>query len=563
MKGLVFALAVALAALLTYSQFFGMQLAEFDFVTKLVSHSGTGLDNILGIFTQPDHFYMTGYMGYRPMTGLVWWAVFILGGFNMVAFHALNFTLHAVNGVLVFILARKLMANNDRKGWYSLLAGLIFVVNPTHINTVVFASRLPELLVAFFMLAALLSLMKYLEGGRKPYLLASFLFSSAGIFSKEIGSLIPFVLFIYLVIFTKQRKPRKRLYDAFRVCLPYFAVIPAYIAMMLISTGRIGVYSTMPQWMPDLVVIEFFKYLLYPASFLGDGAFLWLRAFLSAMGGVALFIAAILIAAYAARKLSGDEKSRPIAFALCWLLAFMLAFVAVGYLAPWYAYAAVVPFSLLISMALRRWLGSGGISPKLGVILVFVLAITIALFSPIMMDYPQARKAGDMVQSIYSQTLEKAGNLPDGSLIFLVNYPEYMKYSVNGFNNSVIMLNEASVQAMLDFACPRKGLESFSLVSSLILADPEGLRMGYKENGCALIATNSDTGTARIYPPYKWKGERNETKGIMLHPSRGVSSEEIAIEFPEGIEAFAFIFDGKDIHSFGISGSCDWHNSTA
>ena len=92
----LFALLAAVIALLAYSQFFGIELAEFDTVAKLTSYTNPDISEVARIFTQPEQFYTNHSTNYRPVESLIFWVTFIFQGFNLKAFHLVNFLFHAV-----------------------------------------------------------------------------------------------------------------------------------------------------------------------------------------------------------------------------------------------------------------------------------------------------------------------------------------------------------------------------------------------------------------------------------------------------------------------------------
>ena len=235
-KDILFAVSIAIIALLAYSQFLGIQILEFDAVANTLSHSDQNSAEIIKIFTSPQQSYHSSSIVYRPVESLVWWIFFSFQGMNLALSHLFMLLLHAINSALVFVLATKLL--RDKSRIFSFIAALAFALNPIHLHTVLFASRLPELLVAFSLLSSLLLLSKYFKSKNKTFFYLAIFTCFAGVFSKAAGSLIPLVLLLYVFIFSKETVLKKRVKNAFKFCLPFLALIPIYIALMFFPLAK-------------------------------------------------------------------------------------------------------------------------------------------------------------------------------------------------------------------------------------------------------------------------------------------------------------------------------------
>jgi tetratricopeptide (TPR) repeat protein len=102
---------------------------------------------------------------YQPLAWLVWSAVTSLFGLSPAAFHALSLAGHLVNGVLVYVVALRLveraaMPQSQRRA-AALLAAVVFAVHPLRVEPVAWASAYPYVLSLTLLLLALLA---YLNG---------------------------------------------------------------------------------------------------------------------------------------------------------------------------------------------------------------------------------------------------------------------------------------------------------------------------------------------------------------------------------------------------------------
>jgi hypothetical protein len=139
---------------------------------------------------------------------------------NPLAFKAVNLVLHLLNGLLIIQLAQYLLRARDVTGglskWLPLIIGLLWLIQPIHVSTVLYTVQRMTLLATFF---SLLSLVGYLKGRElglnqiKPgYYLSAFSLIVGGllaVFSKENGVLIVlYIAVIEITFFHRQPKPK-------------------------------------------------------------------------------------------------------------------------------------------------------------------------------------------------------------------------------------------------------------------------------------------------------------------------------------------------------------------
>ena len=555
-----FALLIAAFALLSYSQFFGIRLLEFDAVGKIASHSSRSPAEIINILTQPEQHYTLISTNYRPVQTLIQWAVFLLFGLDFSAFHWLNFLFHAVNSVLVFFVARKLLG--DKAGFFSFLAGLVFALHPIHLNTVLFVSRVAELIVGFSLLSSLLLLMKSLEEKKPLFFLLSVVCCAIGVFSKETGLLIPFVLFFYALVFSGEKRFRNAFSSSLRFCWPFFSLVALYAALMFFSLGKAGGYLNVLPSPRSRIVLYFFQHLLYPVDFLKinfDGA---VNSFFGLPGAdpvfLVLFFAGCAIAVW---FLSKNHGRKPLLFLLCWLLAFLFALLAYNYVTPWYSYAPAIAFALLSGLLLQK---SARISRKdfstAAVAGIALSLFSLAAFSPLFASYPSPKIAGDITSLVLYQTASEAARLPSASELYLVNYPVMLSAKENGFNYPAIMLNDQEIMAFLDFYLPEKKFSLRSL-TMLVIVNPRQLDFEYLHDGnCAFVLQNNSVNSARVYPlGPTWSGSQlRPIEGFNFKTAYGDGTESISIglQKKDWRDSFLLVFDGKRVNVLGMAELC-------
>jgi len=541
---------LALISLLAYSQFFGIELMEFDAVPKFAFFNEPNAGHALKIFTQSDS-PLAYAAWYRPIPSFIWWSIFLFRGIDFQTFHAFNFVLHALNTVLVFLLAKKLVGG--KSAFFPFLAALVFALHPINLNVVLFVSRLPEMMVAFSLLASLLSLIAFFEGRGNRFYLLSIAFCFLGIFSKEAGSLIPFALFFYCIAFLKEKNIPKLISKALMICLPFFSLIVIYAALMIFALGKFPGYGLDFNYSSSQLAFSFFTHLFLPIGcftriFNTIQPILW-----QPIINILLSITIIAFALTILKFFSKEEQNKPALFLSYWLFLFLFAFVAFGFLPPWYAYIPLIPFCLLLIFLLKKHAKKSRKSSQSLVIAIMLslLFLSFIALSPLVVSYRQPIIAGKLTQTILSQTQAIADSLPGQSRLYLVNYPRIMQTKENGFRHAIILVNEESVQEWLNLKLPEKNLKVIPLVSVVLFTYPLGetqFAFSQKENGLFLLE-NLDTSSAKIsisLPPAPKKA--NET-GIIINYNNGKTSETIELGLPNKIQenSFFLFFDGKQI----------------
>lgn len=147
--------------------------------------------------SQPGSFY-------RP---LFWLSLMIdnkISGRNPEVFHATNILIHALNGILIFLIFRRWFT-----GPLPLIATLAWLSLPIHTEVVAWISGRALSLATFFVLLDLLSALKYAERRSWKYLLLLTLSSCAAVLSHEAGIVGPLVV-IPAVFWTSPARLRWR-----------------------------------------------------------------------------------------------------------------------------------------------------------------------------------------------------------------------------------------------------------------------------------------------------------------------------------------------------------------
>ncbi|MDP3919465.1 MAG: hypothetical protein Q8R76_01480 [Candidatus Omnitrophota bacterium] len=158
-------------------------------------------DNVKAWFTKP-------YIGmYVPLTLASYALDDMLYGVSAQGYHRTGLILHIINGVLVFLLLRRMFGCVVAP----LAGALLFSLHPVQVESVIWISQRKSLLFSFFFLLGLFTWSGSpgkVEGEKRRLFWGTVLFVAA-ILSKITAVVIPLVYFSYDYFFEKQRLARR------------------------------------------------------------------------------------------------------------------------------------------------------------------------------------------------------------------------------------------------------------------------------------------------------------------------------------------------------------------
>lgn len=127
---------------------------------------------------------------YAPITWITYWIGYLISGKEAWGYHAISLVLHLVNGVMVWIMLRKLTGLN----WVAWLTALLFAVHPMQVEAVSWAAALSTVLFTTFYLGSILSYLRYSDTGAASWLVASLGAFVLAVLSKSAAVTLPLVL---------------------------------------------------------------------------------------------------------------------------------------------------------------------------------------------------------------------------------------------------------------------------------------------------------------------------------------------------------------------------------
>ena len=173
-----------------------------------------------------SNFTYTVY--YRPFQMISYAADYRMWGMNPAAFHIFNVFLHFLNGVLVFLLTRKLVKEEA----IAFLTAAIFVIHPVNAGTVLYISSRADLLVFLFGFVFMLMFVRFRETGKYVFFVISQIALIAALLSKEVAVIFPFLMLYVDLLILQKEHPFKWTYH-----LPGFFIICAGLGLHYMLLG--------------------------------------------------------------------------------------------------------------------------------------------------------------------------------------------------------------------------------------------------------------------------------------------------------------------------------------
>lgn len=155
-------------------------------------------------FNLKQIFTSTVAEDYIPLTVASYALDHALFGMDPSFFHLHNVILHALNGVLVFILIFLISQGSLTA---AAVTALLFVIHPLHVESVAWVAERKDVLSGVFSLAAMIFYWQFLGRKSKTYYTLSFLCLALGLFAKFMAVSVP-AIFVFME--WQRREPLKK-----------------------------------------------------------------------------------------------------------------------------------------------------------------------------------------------------------------------------------------------------------------------------------------------------------------------------------------------------------------
>lgn len=191
LRGLLLpALLLGIGTALIYGRVAGFDYANFDDVTYVLGYTavreGLSLENVRWAFTE---FHLGNW---HPLTTLSHMLDVTLFGLDPGPQHVVNVVLHAINSILVYLLAQSLLRHRAA----SLVVAWLFMAHPLRVESVAWIAERKDLLCGLFFLLTLLAYLRHREApSLRRYALVILCFVLA-LLSKPMAVTLPIVLLL-------------------------------------------------------------------------------------------------------------------------------------------------------------------------------------------------------------------------------------------------------------------------------------------------------------------------------------------------------------------------------
>jgi len=171
---------------------------------------------------------------YRPLVTLSLWADKQVWGTSPAGFHLTNVLLNAAVTLLVGLLLVRMLPSF----WPAFLGSLAFLLHPAHVEAVAFVSGRTDVLMAFFVVSALLGLVRYRSGASAWWSALVVAAYAAALLCKETALLLPLVAWLYLA--ASPRCSRSRILS--------LLLALAGVALLYLAARLVVLAGYVPHW---------------------------------------------------------------------------------------------------------------------------------------------------------------------------------------------------------------------------------------------------------------------------------------------------------------------------
>lgn len=194
---------------------------------------------------------------YRPLTMSVWKVGDLLLGYNSPAlYHSLNLVLHALNAMIVALIARRAYLGRGQFA-FALLASVLFLSFPFSYQAVPSSSSLSKPLIATLTAG---SALLYWESRRRRsawLLVASLLTALLSPFAYESGVMVPVaILAVELLAYSRQEFDRLSWLPVLHMVLVWGIALPIVILMEPETGASLGLPALMNLWQNGVYFVE-------------------------------------------------------------------------------------------------------------------------------------------------------------------------------------------------------------------------------------------------------------------------------------------------------------------
>lgn len=221
--------------------------------------------NKIDSFSKIPKTFSDGYLFenyYRPIVMISFIIDTAIAGQSPMMYHLTNLLLHLLVCLLVYLLLTRITQSKI----YPLLLTSFFCIHPLNVNAVSWIVGRNDLIVAFFAILSIYCFIKYVEEKHIIYIIISSISYLLAMYSKEIGLLIPIILFAYILLIKTEIK---RQIVILPIIVSYFIPLLTYLySRFVLSTVKINEEISLYYFVQNLnIPLEYLTKTIYFFAF--------------------------------------------------------------------------------------------------------------------------------------------------------------------------------------------------------------------------------------------------------------------------------------------------------
>ena len=484
-------LLVALFAFLAFRNTLDNYFSASDSLPLIQSNQLQSPGDLLPIFSQ-KMMAGTTFPGvfYRPVSVLSYQLDYLVWQLNPFGYHLTDLILHILVTIMTLLLGLEL----TRGQWkVSLGAALLFTSHPLLVETVPAIARRQDILEALLLVLSFYAYLKNRQADRSGPPVLSLIFFLLALGTKETAVQLPGLVFFHALFLSGNKTGglSVRLKSALRTVSPFLVVGLLFLIWRFHVLGGLGEDGS--DLSPQLITARFFTGLFYPQDFLHIQNSWGLAAQLGFLV-LALSILGLLLASSELFPGPVPGNGLPLLL-LAWLAIPLAILIVTGSFAYRSLDSSLIPFSLLVCLVIsrsfrtlreRRTIGKQDWRPwaprnlSSAVLLgtTCLLAASLAIYSPLVRDYPQWRQSGRVAQRLLDLLAENLDRFPPHAVINIEGLPVALASPASSAlprAHSVSFLRDYSIQSWLDLQARDKDLKVVVSGSQVLPVDPRYL----------------------------------------------------------------------------------------
>ncbi len=211
------------------------------------------------------HPYTTAF-AWRPITDLSWILNYLIAGTHAWVYHLANIALFFATAWLLYKTLKEIV---DER--VAIWTTALFVLLPTHLETILWISGRTDSLALFFFLCSLYFFIRWRTQQRRKKLIVSVVFYFLGLLSKESILLAPLIFAAVDMLFLSTFQQWKL---TIKSVLPYFVCVGVFILLRIAIVGAVvsheatftEQYSLIPSWSDLAQTIQSFTVIYNQAT---------------------------------------------------------------------------------------------------------------------------------------------------------------------------------------------------------------------------------------------------------------------------------------------------------